>query len=324
MKRRAGIVDVKPRRVHRKPPERFSLADLSPTTGNVPVSDEYKVEWVKAKAELKRRKSSASLTDRSDTTDKGSLTSVISRFHTTDPSLCSSYSPLCLGESSTQSTGSPLPQLRQSANVHLSKDSPLKSTASSPQSPGILSHSAISQNSAEQTYLTSSFQRPSSLSVNLVSACNSATHPTAHHQAVSAVAKLNPSYNQLSSSTTVPCVDQTTINEETSGSNYDMDVPSIHPQKIKDLKRVTINLGDSVDADLQETPASDDVKSSAAALRNKYETGQQSVPVVEITLDSEEQKLLESTYMPATKGQKETEPIRSPDLNQMLERRKKK
>lgn len=35
------------------------MADLSPTTSNVPVSDEYKVEWVKAKAEMRRRDSAS-------------------------------------------------------------------------------------------------------------------------------------------------------------------------------------------------------------------------------------------------------------------------
>ncbi|MPC09464.1 hypothetical protein E2C01_002076 [Portunus trituberculatus] len=56
--------------INRMSLEHFNLADLSPTTGDVPVSDEYKVEWVKAKAEFKRKKSAAFTADVCDPSQK--------------------------------------------------------------------------------------------------------------------------------------------------------------------------------------------------------------------------------------------------------------
>lgn len=47
---------VKSKRDYPRSLDTFSLSDLSPTTENVPMSDEFKVECVRAKAELRRQK----------------------------------------------------------------------------------------------------------------------------------------------------------------------------------------------------------------------------------------------------------------------------
>ncbi|KAG7174431.1 Transport and Golgi organization 1-like 1 [Homarus americanus] len=284
IKRHVGLAGVKSRKVPPMP-EHVSLSDLSPTTGNVPMSDEYKVEWVRAKAELKRRKSSASSTDRSDKIDKAFTTSTASNLQSSDSSHHSSDFPHCPSESSTRSTESPLNrQLIKMSKVH-SQNIFQKSVTHEPVYPA----------------------RPSSLSVAPTPCPVYSAHQV---EAPSPIITHNPLHSQPSSNVPVSHTPNLIINKEASRSDCGLEIANIH------LQRGDLNLSDSMGEDLQETTASDDVKSSAAAMRSMYKTGHQVIKKEKLmTLDSEIQSLPKSKPVLKKKETLKTPSFRIPVLS---------
>lgn len=260
-KKRAAVVETKPGKICQKSPEHFSLADLSPTTGNVPLPDEYKVEWAKAKAELKRRKSSASSTDKSERTSGASVTTA-SHLQSTDSSMHSSDSLPCPSESSTQSNESPLhPQLSQTAKIHESGNVPPNIVVSSHQS---VNPSCV---------FSGSPPRPTSLNIiprkSSVPACYAESQHSVQPQPATRVTKIPLPNNQPNRALNASHISSFTVSGDTSRTAGQ----EVHRG---DRNRVgpCLNLRGQMDDSICETAASDDVKSSAAALKSFFEARQ--------------------------------------------------
>lgn len=240
--------------IHRMSMEEYDFADLSPTTGNVPVSDEYKVEWVKAKAELRRKQSAALTTGFNENKEEAAAPIVASILQSFDSSH-SSDSAQGLSESPACTVESPVPLEVQSG----SKIEQLESTTTGPQVE-LLPSISVAPNSGNFT--RTSFSRPSSLKISarqdsLTAGLATMSDNLPTSSATSNFSSLATQENepQLSTSVEVP-----------SRTSYDL---GLHSAKLVDLGAVVYD--DSFDVALQETAASDDVKSSVAAMKSIFE-----------------------------------------------------
>ncbi|XP_064120667.1 uncharacterized protein LOC135225268 [Macrobrachium nipponense] len=259
-KKHSTFVDIKPKRqLYQLPPEVINLSDLSPTTANVPLSDEYKVEWVKARAEMKRRKSSASSTDKSD---KASVSPTSNR-NSAGSSYPSSESLACPSDSSTNLVDSPIRPCRRK-DVKLSDDDDAKEHRL------IRAHTvdvvpAAAAVSTEPVSISEMIEisplRPSSLTVmtgsHPVSVVYSASRPSVFHRTVSPVGRSGSLNDDLPSTF----------------SEIKKDIPVVTEERVmkRELSIPSLCLDDDVTESVKESPASDDFKSSVAAIRSFYE-----------------------------------------------------
>ncbi|XP_064120821.1 LOW QUALITY PROTEIN: transport and Golgi organization protein 1-like [Macrobrachium nipponense] len=259
-KKHSTFVDIKPKRqLYQLPPEVINLSDLSPTTANVPLSDEYKVEWVKARAEMKRRKSSASSTDKSD---KASMSPTSNR-NSAGSSYPSSESLACPSDSSTNLVDSPIRPCRRK-DVKLSDDDDAKEHRL------IRAHTvdvvpAAAAVSTEPVSISEMIEisplRPSSLTVmtgsHPVSVVYSASRPSVFHRTVSPVGRSGSLNDDLPSTL----------------SEIKEDIPVVTEERVmkRELSIPSLCLDDDVTESVKESPASDDFKSSVAAIRSFYE-----------------------------------------------------
>lgn len=239
--------------IHRMSMEEYDFADLSPTTGNVPVSDEYKVEWVKAKAELRRKQSAALTTGINENKEEAAAPTVASVAQSFDSSH-SSDSAQALSESPARTVESPTPPEVQSD----SKIEQLESTATGPKVE-ILPSVSVAPNSGN---LTRIFSRPSSLKLSARQDSLTAGVATTNDNLPSSSSASNFS----SLATQEKEAQLSTSVEGPSRTSYDL---GLHSAKLVDLEAVVCD--NSFDAALQETAASDDVKSSVAAMKSIFE-----------------------------------------------------
>lgn len=244
--------------IHRMSMEQYDFADLSPTTGNVPVSDEYKVEWVKAKAELRRKKSAALTSGVCEKEDVAAPTvaSILQSFdssHSSDSAQGCSASPAHSGDS-------PVPQEIKTGS---SKTEQLESPDTGPK---VELLSSISVASGSGNFTRTSFSRPSSLKISTRQESLPAGLVTTSDNlpTSSAPSKFTSLTTQHSSVETEPQL--STLAEGPTRSSYDL---GLHSAKLVDLGTVVYD--NSFDVALQETAASDDVKSSVAAMKSIFE-----------------------------------------------------
>lgn len=244
--------------LYRMSMEQYDFGDLSPTTGNVPVSDEYKVEWVKAKAELRRKKSASFTTGVYDVKEEAGGPNVASILQSFESSH-SSDSAQATSESPPHSVESPVPQEQKTS----SKMEQPESTGTVPKVEA-LPHASVAPNSGSFTRTT--FSRPSSLKIsprldNLPAGLvtTNDTLPTS-----STISNFSSLSTQPSGVENDPQL--STSAEGPSRSSYDL---GLHSGNIVDLGTVVYDK--SFDVALQETPASDDVKSTVAAMKSLFE-----------------------------------------------------
>lgn len=240
--------------IHRMSMEEYDFADLSPTTGNVPVSDEYKVEWVKAKAELRRKQSAALTTGINENKEDAAAPIVASILQSFDSSH-SSDSAQGLSESPARTVESPVPQEVQSG----SKIEQLESTTTGPKVE-LLPSISVAPNSGNFT--RTSFSRPSSLKISARQDSLTAGLVTMNDNLPTSSATSN--FSSLATLENEPQL--STSVEGPSRTSYDL---GLHSAKLVDLGAVVYD--NSFDVALQETAASDDVKSSVAAMKSIFE-----------------------------------------------------
>ncbi|XP_066976465.1 transport and Golgi organization protein 1-like isoform X4 [Macrobrachium rosenbergii] len=260
-KKHSTFMDIKPKRqLYHLPPEVINLSDLSPTTANVPMSDEYKVEWVKARAEMKRRKSSASSTDKSD---KASVSTTSNR-NSAGSSYPSSESLACPSDSSTNLVDSPIRPCCRKDVKQLSDDDDARehklihahTVDVVPSTAAVLTEPVSTSKMIEVSPL-----RPSSLTVmtgsHPVSVVYSASRPSVFHRTVSPVERSGSLNDDLPSSI----------------SEIKEDIPVVTEERVmkRELSIPSLCLDDDVTESVKESPASDDFKSSVAAIRSFYE-----------------------------------------------------
>ena len=238
--------------------EHFNLADLSPTTGDVPVSDEYKVEWVKAKAEFKRKKSAALTADVCDKSQKSSGPTVAFALQSSDSSH-SSDSGQSLNESG-HSYESSLSQETRSSN----KPEQLEPCGMSSKL-DVLQGVPFTTSSGSISGL--SLSRPASLKISSRLDSLSSGHINTNDalSTSSVTTSLNSLTTQLSSVDTEPKLSTSVQVEGHSQSAHDI---SLHSSSLVDIGAV---YGPHFDVTIQETPASDDVKSTVAAMKSIFE-----------------------------------------------------
>ncbi|XP_068230481.1 uncharacterized protein [Palaemon carinicauda] len=252
-KKHTTFTDIKPKRqLYQTPPEVINLSDLSPTTANVPMSDEYKVEWVKARAEMKRRKSSASSTDKSD---KASASPTSNR-NSPGSSYLSSDSPINLVES-------PIRQRHMKDAKVGSNDGILECKLTRAHTVDVVlqTDAALTLPVSVSQMKVGSPLRPSTLTditgSNPVSVVYSATRPSVLHYTHTPVERSDSLNDNLLSNI----------------SEAKEDIPVVTKERTikRELSIPSLCLDDDVTESVKESPASDDFKSSVAAIRSLYE-----------------------------------------------------
>ena len=218
------------------------------------MSDEYKVEWVKAKAEIKVRKSSASSADKSDKTSTSTTSAVIS----TTSSHHSSDSLACPSDSSLNIRDSPVrPYSKKDAVVDNDTTESADTRLCSP-------HTVTKDSDMKEPIVTAevsvaSLLRPTSLTVSTrshpVSVVFSSPHSSALDHTVSPFEKLESLSEDLT----------TTLTESKSSSS------SMATERTVFEKPISILLDDDVSESVKQSSASDDFKSSVAAICSFYE-----------------------------------------------------
>lgn len=238
--------------------EHFNLADLSPTTGDVPVSDEYKVEWVKAKAEFKRKTSAAFTGDVCDKSQKSCDPIVAFALQSSDSSHSSDS-----GQSLNESAHSYEPSLSQEAR---SSNKPEQSEPS-----GISSKLDLLQcvpfTTSAGSFSGQPLSRPASL--NISSRLDSLS---SGHMATSDALSSSSVTTSLSSLTAqlsgVDCEPKPSTSVQVEGHSQSAHDIGLHSSSLVNIGTV---YGTHFDVTMQETPASDDVKSTVAAMRSIFE-----------------------------------------------------
>lgn len=238
--------------------EDFNLADLSPTTGNVPVSDEYKVEWVKAKAELRRQKSAAYTTTVCDPSEQICDPTVASVLQSSDSSH-SSDSAQCLSEAPHSLESSMSQEARSTNNLEQSEPTGI--------SPKVDVLQSAPMTTTSGNFSGPSLSRPSSLKISPRLDQLSSGHINTNDamSTASATTSLNSFTTQLSDMESEPQLSASANVEESSRSAYDL---GLHTGNLVDIGAV---YDSSFDVAIQETAASDDVKSTVAAMKSLFE-----------------------------------------------------
>lgn len=285
----------------------YDFADLSPTTGNVPVSDEYKVEWVKAKAELRRKNAASFTTGISEKKGEAAATTVASFLQSFDSSH-SSDSAQGLSESPAHSVDSPVSQEIKNG----SKLEQVESSGAAPVSEAVPSiHVATSSGSLKRT----SCSRPSSLMISPRPDNLSAGLVTTNDTLPTSSTTSNFSSLSTQQSTAEKEPQPSTAVEGPSRSSYDL---GLHSAKLVDLGTVVYD--DSFDVALQETAASDDVKSTVAAMKSMFERDAQ-LRSMSKTLPFGSSEKLVSFGTTVKRG--EPEMLNPSHMNLMLDQKKK-
>ena len=237
--------------------EHFNLADLSPTTGDVPVSDEYKVEWVKAKAELRRKKSAVLIANVCDQSEHISDPTVASHLQSSDSSH-SSDSAQCQNES-LHSFESSLSQETRSS----SKPEQAEPTGISPKE-DVLQSVPFTLSAGNYS---GPLSRPYSLKISPRLDPISAGHMNTSDALSPSSVTTNYSSltSQLSGVDSEPKLSASVKVEGSSRPAYDL---RLHSSSLVDIGTV---YDTHFDVAIQETTASDDVKSTVAAMRSIFE-----------------------------------------------------
>ncbi|KAG0722248.1 Transport and Golgi organization protein 1 [Chionoecetes opilio] len=302
--------------IHRMSMEHFNLAGLSPTTENVPVSDEYKVEWAKAKAELRQQKLAVFQASGCDDSEQISGPSVECVLQSSDSSH-SSDSAQCLSESA-HSLESSFSQETRSVN----KSEQSESIGISPKVNALPSDSFTP---SAGNFSGPSLLRPSSLKISPRIDHLSSGHMNTNDvlSASSMAENLNLIATQLS------CVDgalNLCASVNTEGPSRPAYGLGLHSGNLVDIGTV---YDTHFDMAIQETAASDDVKSTVAAMKSIFERDAQLRSLSDTFSVGSNEKLpfgptMKSSHSSRTQikvEEKEFEAL-SPDVN-LLQKKKK-
>lgn len=242
---------VKSKRGYSRSVDTFSLSDLSPTTENVPMSDEFKVECVRAKAELRRQKRCI------DTVPENS--GGTSSQQQAAPSAYRAYLAHTSNEefnSSMYSSAASVHKSQISTYTHDSDEHVHESNTSSGHS---YDSTALSYTSVDTACLpASSFSRTS-----VTTKVHSDSQARVSHSNFSQTANVN--LCDLSSVVVTEAHPTTFVVTSDRG--------------IREMPIMSISESES---DLRDSPASDDVKSRVAAMRSLYEAKQQGRAIAEM------------------------------------------